>query len=141
MQLLLCLRQSKSFLYTVLIKEIGNQYKCNYFSVFAILSRQSKSFLYTVLDIKGKALKETQYKCNYFSVFAILSRQSKSFLYTVLDLNGRAFKETSISATTSLSSPSCLANRRVFFTFFYINSFVFSNTRVEFKGELKQWVF
>ncbi|MBT2718834.1 hypothetical protein J7I90_23070, partial [Bacillus sp. ISL-57] len=51
---------------------------------------------------------------------AILARQSKSFLYTVLDLIGRAFKENSIRATASLSSPSWLANRRVFFILFLI---------------------
>ncbi|MCY9007158.1 hypothetical protein, partial [Peribacillus frigoritolerans] len=36
----------------------GKQYKCNYFSVIAILARQSKSFLYTVLDLMGRAFKE-----------------------------------------------------------------------------------
>ncbi|MGW8424682.1 hypothetical protein ACWGJQ_04155 [Peribacillus simplex] len=102
MQLLLCLRQSKSFLYTVLdlkgkaFKE--KQYKCNYFSVSAIQARQSKSFLYTVLDLKGKAFKE-----NSVSATTSLSSPIEEFSLHCSDLKRRAFKENSVSATTSLS--------------------------------------
>ncbi|KWW20344.1 hypothetical protein AS888_18415 [Peribacillus simplex] len=84
-------------------------------------------------ELRGK-----QYKGNYFSVVAFVLPIEEFSLHCFgwEERKGKQYKGNYFSVVAFV-----LPIEEFSLLFFYINPLVFSNTRVEFKGELKQWVF